>query len=96
MFHGWPALLFVIIATTISRLCCTTRQLMTGVERTIAVDSGMMTAIGTVMELLFLLVWRNSLIRFVLVFTLPKLYANSLMATPQCSPYCTRLTRRCH
>ncbi|KAJ4001974.1 hypothetical protein F5050DRAFT_1720919 [Lentinula boryana] len=61
----------------------TTNRLQMRVERVmnIAIDSGMITAIGATMELLFFLVWRNSLIHFVLFFTLPKLYANSLVAT---------------
>ncbi|KAJ4496124.1 hypothetical protein C8J55DRAFT_11995 [Lentinula edodes] len=80
----------IIIATTILHLQhmiikkhCTTDQLMGRVERvmSIAIDSGMITAIGAAMELLFFLVWRNSLIHFILFFTLPKLYANCLMAT---------------
>ncbi|KAJ3921608.1 hypothetical protein F5877DRAFT_76023 [Lentinula edodes] len=73
----------IIIATTILHLQhmiikkhCTTDQLMGRVERvmSIAIDSGMITAIGAAMELLFFLVWRNSLIHFIL-------YANCLLAT---------------
>ncbi|KAJ3893847.1 hypothetical protein GG344DRAFT_63463 [Lentinula edodes] len=73
----------IIIATTILHLQhmiikkhCTTDQLMGRVERvmSIAIDSGMITAIGAAMELLFFLVWRNSLIHFIL-------YANCLVAT---------------
>ncbi|KAJ3982485.1 hypothetical protein F5890DRAFT_363501 [Lentinula detonsa] len=80
----------IIIAITIIHLQhgiimkhYTTNRLQMRVERgmNIAIDSGMITAIGSAIELLFFLVWRNTLIHFVLFFTLPKLYANSLVAT---------------
>ncbi|KAJ3751620.1 hypothetical protein EV360DRAFT_89551 [Lentinula raphanica] len=39
----------------------------------IAIDSGMVTAIGATIELLALVVWRDSLLHFILFFALPKL-----------------------
>ncbi|KAJ3857096.1 hypothetical protein EV368DRAFT_78046 [Lentinula lateritia] len=80
----------IIIATTILHLQhmiikkhCTTDQLVGRVEKvmSIAIDSGMITAIGAAVELLFFLVWRNSLIHFILFFTLPKLQVNELHPT---------------
>ncbi|KAJ3827919.1 hypothetical protein F5880DRAFT_1093351 [Lentinula raphanica] len=47
----------------------------------IAIDSGMVTAIGATIELLIFVVWRDSLLHFILFYALPKLYANCLMAT---------------
>ncbi|KIK68206.1 hypothetical protein GYMLUDRAFT_35584 [Collybiopsis luxurians FD-317 M1] len=60
-----------------------TSPLTTRVERvmSVAVDTGMITAIGACIELLFYLSLRNSLVHFIMFYTLPKLYANCLMAT---------------
>jgi len=60
-----------------------TNQLATRVERVIAiaVDTGMITAISASIELFVYLGLRDTLVPLVLFFTLPKLYANSLMAT---------------
>jgi len=46
-----------------------------------AIDTGMITAIAAIIELMFFLILPNSLVHFVIFYTLPKLYANCLMAT---------------
>jgi hypothetical protein len=60
-----------------------TDRLATRVERvmSVAVDTGMITAIAACIELLFFLALRDSLVHFILFYTLPKLYSNCLMAT---------------
>ncbi|KAK7052988.1 hypothetical protein VNI00_004309 [Paramarasmius palmivorus] len=47
----------------------------------IAIETGMITVIGSLLELVFFFVFRQSLIYFTMVFLLPKLYANCMMAT---------------
>ncbi|ESK87986.1 hypothetical protein Moror_10833 [Moniliophthora roreri MCA 2997] len=48
---------------------------------TTAVETGMVTAIGALIELGFFLAFRNSLIHYIMFYMLPKLYANCMMAT---------------
>jgi len=80
----------IIIATTLLYLLkrVTTRlslksRTATRVERVMgtAIDTGMITAIAACIELMFFLILPNSLVHFVIFYTLPKLYANCLMAT---------------
>jgi len=80
----------IIIATTLlyllkrvtARLPLRSRT-ATRVERVMgtAIDTGMITAIAAIIELIFFLILPNSLVHFVIFYTLPKLYANCLMAT---------------
>ncbi|KAF9059853.1 hypothetical protein BDP27DRAFT_1340532 [Rhodocollybia butyracea] len=59
------------------------QSLIVRVQRamTIAIDTGVLTAIGASFQLLLFLSLENSLIDMTLFYALPKLYSNSLMAT---------------
>jgi hypothetical protein len=90
LWLGGSAVADIIIASTLLYLLnrvATQQQLdsreITRVERVMgtAIDTGMITAIAACIELLFYLILPNSLVHFVIFYTLPKLYANCLLAT---------------
>jgi hypothetical protein len=90
LWLGGSAICDIIIASTILVLqgrilkgLEKSHQLTTRVERMMgtAVDTGMITAVGAAIELLFFLTLRETLVHFSLFYILPKLYANCLMAT---------------
>ncbi|KAF9078487.1 hypothetical protein BDP27DRAFT_13493 [Rhodocollybia butyracea] len=63
-------------------------RLLARIEKVIglAIDTGMITAIGATIELFVFITLRETLLPLILFFMLPKLYANSLMATLNARP----------
>ncbi|THV02238.1 hypothetical protein K435DRAFT_775727 [Dendrothele bispora CBS 962.96] len=59
-----------------------TNQAKTRVERLvmIIVETGTITAVGALFELMFFFMFRNSLIHYILFFMLPKIYSNCMLA----------------